>query len=257
MSDYLNSLVVRTLHSEPVVQPRLASWFEPLSPVGMPESALADESSFEAPEYAESESEISQTPLPTQISQQPLPQTVSAPRQKKEPNNESVTSNAPSAFIQPSPTLLPTQVIPQSALFKPDPSIQEIPNDEQVTPHFPTTVSAGTTDNFQNRRRINPEVRRRSTAPTRQENHAAPTIPEQHPVLTYAAPPAPVSSSRRASAQPSAPVAEPETVVVTIGRVDVRAIFPPPTTAPRSNRTQTQSPMSLDDYLKQRSEGRR
>jgi hypothetical protein len=47
-----------------------------------------------------------------------------------------------------------------------------------------------------------------------------------------------------------------ETITVTIGRVDVRAVFSTPP-SPRVSRTQPRAPMSLDEYLKQRSGGRR
>jgi hypothetical protein len=53
------------------------------------------------------------------------------------------------------------------------------------------------------------------------------------------------------------PAAEgPQTISVTIGRVDVRAVFSPPLST-RVNRAQPRAPMSLDEYLKQRSGGRR
>jgi hypothetical protein len=62
--------------------------------------------------------------------------------------------------------------------------------------------------------------------------------------------------TRNVNAQAAEAPEAPESVVVTIGRIDVRAIFAPPQAVRRANRTQPQ-PMSLDEYLKQRSEGRR
>jgi hypothetical protein len=44
---------------------------------------------------------------------------------------------------------------------------------------------------------------------------------------------------------------------VTIGRIDVRAVFPPAAAAPAPARKTPAGALSLDDYLKQRSEGKR
>jgi len=51
--------------------------------------------------------------------------------------------------------------------------------------------------------------------------------------------------------QPQAP-----TIKVNIGRIEVRAVTPPPVPAPRQKK-QPQSSLSLDEYLRQRSGGRR
>ncbi len=51
-----------------------------------------------------------------------------------------------------------------------------------------------------------------------------------------------------------APGVEP-TISITIGRVDVRAVFPQPET--QRTRRVAPAPMSLDEYLKQRNEGRK
>jgi len=56
--------------------------------------------------------------------------------------------------------------------------------------------------------------------------------------------------------KPTAEAVEPQTISVTIGRIDVRAVFPQPP-APRGSRTEKAAAMSLDEYLKQRSGGRR
>jgi hypothetical protein len=58
----------------------------------------------------------------------------------------------------------------------------------------------------------------------------------------------PQESSNARSGQP--------TIKVTIGRIEVRAVTPPPVPAPRQ-RKKTQASLSLDDYLKQRAGGRR
>ena len=48
---------------------------------------------------------------------------------------------------------------------------------------------------------------------------------------------------------------EQPTIKVTIGRIEVRAMTPPPAQAPQQQRKKTQPSLSLDDYLKQRAGG--
>jgi len=51
---------------------------------------------------------------------------------------------------------------------------------------------------------------------------------------------------------------QPPTIQVTIGRVEIRAVTPPPTAAPqRSAERRVAARLSLDEYLRQRNEGRR
>jgi hypothetical protein len=50
---------------------------------------------------------------------------------------------------------------------------------------------------------------------------------------------------------------EPPRVTVTIGRVDVRAIFPAPAEAPRAPAPRPGPATTLADYLKQRERGQR
>lgn len=67
----------------------------------------------------------------------------------------------------------------------------------------------------------------------------------------------PITSApaRSSQAQPQ-PAEGPQTITVTIGRVDVRAVFSPQAPT-KVNRTQSHGPMALSDYLKKRNEGRR
>ena len=261
MSDYLNNLVARTLHLEPVVQPRLASLFEPLSAMTGLEAPTASqfESAPGVSTATEPATEVSQTRLPAQIIQQPQPFAVAIPHSHAHERETNAASDIPkeTANVQPPPTFLPTQIIPPAASFEPNTNIQRIRGDEQVTSHSANTVSENSSiekSNHQNRRTINPAVRRRATPQDREQNHA-PSIADRHSIVTYL-PPEQASSARKISAQASQAAEAPETVLVTIGRVNVRAIYAPPTPPPRSNRIQNQA-MSLDEYLKQRSEGHR
>jgi hypothetical protein len=105
-------------------------------------------------------------------------------------------------------------------------------------------------------RLVKPEVRIFSPVTDREAVQPSLTTPPLAPVPANAARAESLSRTRELSAQAGDLAGTPETVVVTIGRVDVRAIFAPPQAAPRAVRTQPQ-PLSLDEYLKQRNEGRR
>jgi hypothetical protein len=50
---------------------------------------------------------------------------------------------------------------------------------------------------------------------------------------------------------------QPPVIRVTIGRIEVRAVFPPAAAAPAAVKKTPSGALSLDDYLKQRSEGTR
>jgi len=245
MSDYLNTLIARTLRLEPVVQPRLASLFEPVSPgpVNQPASEVSETRSLEET-----------LPRPTaELSQR---------KEKKEPNAESSVTNEQAAVVlQSQPmrasllpaSLLPAPVMPASPFSINDTAgTREVRNEELARPlaHTDPITTSSKTDSNTTPSRIKPEVRIISTATDRGQIQPLPSVP------AYAAPPSPLSSARNAGIQASTPAEAPEAVVVTIGRVDVRAIFPPSPATPRPHRVQQQS-MSLDEYLKQRSEGRR
>jgi hypothetical protein len=87
------------------------------------------------------------------------------------------------------------------------------------------------------------------------------TLPESGEKTSYGLIPAPRSFALRPQRhfQPQAADAAepPEVVRITIGRIDVRAEFPPPPPARAASREPENRGLSLDDYLKQRAEGRR
>jgi hypothetical protein len=74
---------------------------------------------------------------------------------------------------------------------------------------------------------------------------AEPPRPYAFPSIEPAVPP---------SGQPSRGGEPAPTIQVTIGRVEVRAITPPPSDAPRPRSTRPESVLTLDEYLKQRNE---
>jgi hypothetical protein len=237
MSDYLNSLVARTLRLAPVVQPRPTSLFEPVASGPIPEAA------FEAAETRT-----------TQEVAQPAPRVAAELSDMPAQRQEHVAMNEPRHAILPSQTMpVPLLPMPPSP-FRAD----AIENTREVHDEVPrrsadsdSTMPASETRHGQTAPVIKPEVRITSSA-----TEPAPVQPLTTPTLAPAFHPESLSRSRNLSAQAAEPAEASETVIVTIGRVDVRAIFAPPQAAPRANRTALQ-PMSLDDYLKQRSEGRR
>src|SRR5690242_10727749 len=101
MSDYLNSLVTRTLGLAPVVQPRPASLFEPVAPAG-----VVSEPAFEVSENVATRENVATT-APTE--HQPL----DVPAKTKEP----VVENSP-VYKAPLPILLPTQVTPAATFLE-------------------------------------------------------------------------------------------------------------------------------------------
>lgn len=239
MSDYLNSLVTRTLRLGPVVQPRPASLFEPVAAAPVNEAAFAVSETRAAPD----------SPSPEQLTFQPA----KAPSHQ----NEVGAASEPSQAIHQHPIVraLPTQPLRPALFSMSEKESTRTVGGENLPP--PAAESEATTPAPQTRRDspvIKPEVRIFSPETDRDPVQPSLTTPSLAPVSSARPEPA----SRNLNTVPQTPLSAetPDTVIVTIGRVDVRAIFPPAQTAPRAARTQPQA-MSLDEYLKQRSEGRR
>lgn len=259
MTDYLNSLVVRTLNLGTVVQPRLASLFEPLSTAG-PEAAGAwqSDSAFENPLSTNAMSDASPAPVPTRINQ-PVQGTVGPPNVWRHAQETASVSNEPlKRFLPPRP-LATTPVQAHTPISALSPESTRRASDEEPKQHASkpsSAISSTAATDVHTRPRITPEVRRSYHATQAEQNQTSLMVPDPFASLASAAPQETVSSTAQANTQAAVPTEAPDTVVVTIGRVDVRAVFAPPAAAPRPNRSQAQ-PMSLDEYLKQRSEGRR
>jgi hypothetical protein len=271
MNDYLNSLVDRTLRLAPVVQPRLASLFEPASTAPEPEATTMLETSSmpvaSQPTETGPQAVSSIISLPIQASR-PAPServgVTDAPAHRQTPNAED--RGRVDQQINPLPSLVPPapvadQII-QQAMFS-QTSLKPI-DDEAPARHeagLPNPFDAGAMKSsgeaqvYQSRLVKKPEVQRESAAKDRQPvQPALISLKSQSVTVPYAA--KQPATTRPTSAQASTPSDGPETVVVTIGRVDVRAVFTPPAAAQRSNRPEQPKPMSLDEYLKQRREGR-
>lgn len=243
MSDYLNSLVGRALRLEPVVQPRPTSLFEPVASGPFNEAAPAEV--FESHSTRdnswpsrETSNEVSEIPVEKR-------ERVSA---HQEPDTVVQSRLIPA-------TLAPAPKMPPSLFSLTDPENTGAVRDQEPSAVFADQNEVSSTSES-TPLLIRPAVRVVPPASDHEQNQPPLRTSPVGPVLAPAASPSPFAPARNLNPQVSAPADAPETVVITIGRVDVRAVFPQPQAVPRSDRTQPKA-LSLDEYLKQRNEGRR
>jgi hypothetical protein len=295
MSDYLNNLLARTRNLAPVVQPRPASLFEPaaIAASGTPRPALETEAAHESPHApAPSSHEIAQPPAPqaNQSTSRHAQATVMMPTpllaRNRSDDGKPPDGRADSAggSLKPPAASLPassTMRLPQpsrSSETEPGPltklrALSDSPRSPAPTPAATgreASVRVTASSDEENWSRLEPKVRqllgeqlsglRPSRAYERSsEVNSQPTATRRAVAshLTAEAQDArPVKPSQTFDGQPEAAGSLPS-INVTIGRVEVRAIIsaPPPAPAPRP--AQRNAALSLDDYLKQRSGGRR
>ena len=242
MTNFLNNLVARTLSLAPVVQPRLQSRFEPLSAMTPP-----------APEQSVEVETAPEAPLTTTKIVEPAPKPiVVAPQQHTD-------------FHQVINTIRNTHVESHE--------IVQLPIVEKVREQTHTETRIHTEKNTDSRLEIREnQILERVPAPAApQENPLNPRldvvepapvakeapVPISQPIVPRVVTrvePAPVAPAPRFEIHPPPPIEPSETINVTIGRVDVRAVFS--SQAPKAPARQT-TVKSLDDYLRQRSGGRR
>jgi hypothetical protein len=290
MSDYLNNLLARSRNLSPVVQPRLASLFEPPAVANSGSNRPFFEAEAMREAHAESESSPQLSPLiPTQIGQpahRPLQATVvvsNAPmEQKRGEGGERYKSREDlsrhslhplSTGTPPAPPSLPTQ----SARPAPDgqPEAGEIlrplrystqlpaPRGAEERAETPLTIKANNQENWAG---IEPKVRQivseRLALLQRSQERASDGGEAIAPQQTQAsASPVIAQTQDKRPRQPAqtfpVEIAEPSPMIsVSIGRVEVRAIISQQP-APGGQRVEQKTgALSLDEYLKQRSGGR-
>jgi hypothetical protein len=278
MSDYLNNLVNRTFGLAPLVQPRLASVFEPpaVATTNHSDVSVESETIIEATTPAPLSAAFSSQTITSET--QNLRET--AARQKEEPAEKNSLPSAretlTSSVFQAAPQIPvaarpPEQVhartFPQERTDPQTPPNPERPESgarSETTPKLITMSEPSDRDSWP---RIEPRVKKLIDAQLTNVPSPA-TERERVDQVTATQPNLPVLARDASSVDASAvarsqhfasrfalPLAPPETINVTIGRVDVRANF---SQAPaRPARLQTPATNSLDDYLKQRSEGRK
>ena len=267
MSDFLNNLVARTLNLAPVVQPRLASRFEPVNP---PTATVPDESvEVEAPaatrvaaqtETRAAESQPIVAPAEREHSRVDFQQVLNTVRNTYVEHREVVRPQVESIVPAPQKVAEPATIIETAPQIGPRINADKTDLGREAT-EKPRTVVVKETEDW---RRVEPRVRNLIDSRLRnvQPVKANDTSPREAPAKAVTPrsvtriEPAPIVPSQRLEVPPALPSEPSETINVTIGRVDVRAVFSqqatPPATRPRAT-----SVNSLDDYLKQRSEGPR
>jgi hypothetical protein len=292
MSDYLNNLLARSRNLAPVVQPRLASLFEPATP----NSGAANRPLFEATSsgeaHAESESSPQLSPsLPAQTAQ-PSPQHLQTtivvphapPQQRQREGGERYESREDSSrhSLQPLSTVTPPAPLLTAPpartapdvqretieILRPLPSSTQLPARRNEAGERNETRRAGEADGQQNWEGLEPKVRQvvseELTSFRRTQTRAADGA-EAGTQQQAQASQTPVVAQRQdngtkksAQAFPVETAETSPTINVSIGRVDVRAIISPQPAAPAERPpAQKRGTLSLDEYLKQRSGGRR
>ncbi len=258
MTDYLSNLAARSLDLTEVIQPRLASPFEPPHVVGteMPVNSF------------------SQTAVDGEV---PIKATAFDVPSKSQPQLRPAGESQPSgADLHLSPGPLQQNVSDLQATHQ---SLSVVSEPPATQPSARRTAESPSPEKPPQ----NPAVLTNATVPLW---HPTVVNPRLKPVLKAASPPSETAHSQHPSASktvaitpaatshvmPAAHV-RPEilkpalpsetkrkstsTIQVTIGRIEVRAIMPPAPPAPRTKPARTGPTLSLEDYLKQRNQGRR
>jgi hypothetical protein len=243
--NFFDRLAARTLGEAPVCQPILPTLFSPVSQLGVPESGYAPISEgVEVPAAAPL-----QLSMPEAVPSRTLSLSGDRSQQahergsmRREPASPGVllpeiddslpqeSPPAPPQIVTAAPILLAPkpEPLPRRALRLPRDSVAELAPKGRAP-----DVSPGS-------RPIVAQVIVRSTPESGRHNAL-------HPGFTQSA---------RGTGMGSGSEREAPVVRVTIGRVEVRAQFPPAPAAPVARRSRALA-LSLEDYLKQRSEGKR
>lgn len=253
MSDYLKNLVARTLDPSRVVQPRLASLFEPLAKADaqgrlLPFALEAEEGDAQ---HAESADETRASAVPSYIPAR----------------DEGATHEHSARFNTQSPTDVVERQAASSPREKSSAATVERAAASQLTAQTyaekesPTPLAASgvnSKDSASNKSAgdaLEDVRQRRATS----ESEGAPTPrtaprivePRVSPASTVSEAQPQASTAYDARREDAAP-----TIRVTIGRVDVRAVAP----SPQERRRAPESPrpaLTLEDYLRRRGGGSR
>ena len=241
MSNFLNNLVARTLNLAPVVQPRITSRFEPFT-------APDQNVEVEAPR---AEPQVTTTKIIESRITEPAPVVVVAPKIE----HEQVINTIRNTHVESKHEVVRQPIV------------------EKIRERVHTETRINTEKNTDSRLEIrenrileppreieqkvpfNPRLNLAEPAPvTREVPVTTPQQPLIVPRVVTRVEPAPIAPPSRFEILPQPQIEPTETINVTIGRVDVRAVFS--AQAPKAP-VRSSSTSSLDDYLKQRSEGRR
>jgi len=279
MADFFTRVAERALGRQPAIQavvpsiytpePRLASLatFQsaPPEPSEMDAAAEAPSPAIRAVTAEAPSPAVRATAAPPVRSEPKVPDTVSdaAVEPPERPLAKPVATERPKrAEFRPSPTLpverrLYPEAAPAPPVDAPSPARRATETAPQVRPAVsPVDLKSAAPGTESEARTARPEIRPRRAAEAESAEPNSAADPAR-PQATH--PPAPqplVKAQRREeiTAVPDSP-AEPHTVRVTIGRVEVKAVLP--ATPARNAPPLPKRELSLDDYLKQRKAGRR
>jgi hypothetical protein len=269
MNDYLHNLVARTLQLAPVVRPRLPSLFEPMAAGqavnNSPPPETHEDGTAAGPVPGVFRTTVrppdKEPPVKFETGSQP---TTGKTIEREAGENRDASRRAisrPGELARATPQIvapLPFQMGPEA------PSIRRLIA-QVAQPQVPKNgAEASTSEPEANGSPPQSKFVTQQIASSGEESSRG-----RRDLIETTATRARASRLTRPATQPSqterfvaahqadsvpAPDTTP-TINVTIGRVDVRAVFPQPQ-APPARRAHP-APMSLDDYLKQRSEGRK
>lgn len=251
MGDFFNNLVARTLNLAPVVQPRLASRFEPVgvaAPVA-PDQSVEVETPTQPSATVRAEAHVDDPkPKPMVIAPTPVE------HEKPHMDLQQVINTVRNTHVESH------QVVQL-------PVVEKVHERTHTETRIHTERSTDSRLEIRENRILEPpvEIEKHPLNPrlnvvepktvTKEASAPAPQPPIVPRVVTRVEP-APAVKPQQFEVQPAFQAEPSETINVTIGRVDVRAVFSQQATPPVA-RARTSTVNSLNDYLKQRSEGRR
>jgi hypothetical protein len=232
VSDYLSDLVARTFDLESAVRPLLSSIFEPAS----------------IPHVAETE-QVAKAPAvgaaPAKTADSPVRGAQPAPQPRAQATEPSASSREVSVEIE-------TEKQPAREQVKPMPAETVVATEvrREIVERVDRSMIERHTREL---REIAIESSPPPGAPAGRPDMAAQRLVPPVPAIPMI-PVSPVNPAGRAPpvGQPELPAEEPSAVRVTIGRVEVRAIFPPAATLPKPKSPPAPA-VSLEEYLKEES----
>lgn len=269
MSDFLTRLAARAVGAAPVIQPRLPSLFES---GGQPQRRVEVDVQRETPAIDQNNRTVTAETQAGTISQPPplmMPFGETRPISKTE-----IDQRSRQAVITTPPLIKPTADPgqPFTVSSEPTPSAQptiEV-RDKAASPHIVERLRDATTEPTVIDREqasewplIKPKVRQLisdrlsgSSTPQpgveRPEQKTGEASPGAIPIAAPIQPP-PTRHVEILIREPGVISEAPAPINVTIGRVDVRAVFAPAAQSPRVINDKRSQTSSLDEYLKKRS----
>ncbi len=236
MSDYLQNIVLRSLSLAEVVQPRVPQLFEQAGT-----SAPLPDSSSQA-EFVQTTPVVKDPIAELQLTQTPHREGRPTGFEREESAaSETRNENHHLPFIVRS--------------VGPSPTVQENPAPAKLIPPVTTPDSGSSVSTV--RAETQPERSQASIGPLLREPSIAMIDQKNPPALSNARlQPSVTKSSLPSLAQNLRAESQPQPIKITIGRVDVRAIMP--SVPPKAAASMRPKPaLSLENYLKQREEGKR